>query len=268
MASPDSQMEISQRDTLGGLARSLMHQLRVSMFTALPGEVITWTEPDLVAEKPAFVQVKLHIKYEVQLKDGTIESAEYPPLPNVPVAYSGLSGLYLRGPLEPGEVGIVLFSMRGLDLWKNKGGPVDAVDQTICDINNGMFIPGIRHGSIAQFISPDSYVLGAEDGSYKLEIDKATKDLTLTTQGPNIRIESAAEVTVEAPSVKLGANATLGNARLNDPVSANAALTTFISQVSGLFNTPGPMVGAPGSVTKPGPVIGTISSASTKVSSE
>ena len=269
MSIPDTSLYIAQEDGLGGLIKVIGHSIKIGIFTAMPGEVLEWKKPVLEEEKPAFVDIKLQMRFQLQNDDGSVENIEYPPLPNVPIIYPGFAGMYMRGPLAVGETGVVLFCMRGLDTWKNKGGPLDPVDRFILDINNGIFIPGVRHGSNTPDIDPTKYVLGAEDDSYKLEVDIETKDLTLTTSGPNIRIQSAAEVTVEAPLIKLGEGATLGNARLNDPVAANAALTTFIAQVSALFNAdPGPVLSAPGLVTPPGPIIGTISSASTKVLSE
>lgn len=254
---------------LDQFANMLMREILIRMFVGMPGTVIAWTPPNKAESEPAFVQVRPDFKFSYIL-DREVKTEEMPIIPNVPVHYPGMAGIYMRGPIDPGETGWIKFAQRSIDVWINKGGPIDPVDPRILDINDAIFEPGLRHGVNAQDVSPGHYVLGAEDGSWKLEVDKAAKNITLTTSGPSIRIESAAEVTVEAPIVKLGANATLGNARLNDPVSANAELMAFIGQVTGIFNKlpPGPVVSGPGLVTPPGPIIGTISTASTKVLSE
>ena len=65
---------------------------------------------------------------------------------------------------------------------------------------------------------------------------------------------------LEAPSIKLGASATLGVARATDPVGPSAGMTAWMTAVSGYINT-----AAPGTVTPALPVgaVGAITTGST-----
>jgi len=261
MTIPGSSYARGKNPGLDKFATALMREIMLRMFVGMPGTVISWTPPDEVEGKPALVKVRPDFKFSYVL-DRQVLVEELPVIPNVPVHYPGMAGIFMRGPISPGETGWLKFAQRSIDVWIDKGGPIDPVDNRILDINDAIFEPGLRHGSNAKSVSPDHFVIGAEDGSWKLEIDKNTKDLTLTTSGPNIRIQSAAEVIVEAPSIKLGEGATLGNARLQDPVAPSPAMTAWIGNVgtalAALLQPVSPPVGD----------IGMISNASTKVKSE
>lgn len=105
------------------------------------------------------------------------------------------------------------------------------------------------------------------DGSIKVE-DKDGDSVELGAG--KITVKANSEVTVDATSVKLGTGATLGAARINDSVTGNAATAGGIDDIvvwagkvtlaiNGLV---------PGAILPLNPILGKITSASTKVKCE
>jgi len=205
------------------IVRDVMIRMRVGM----PASVVSWTAPVSAGpkSKPALVRVRPHFYTVVamnspgectpdllaegwvpaQENDGWVRKKPLPEIPNCPVAYMGPSGMLARGPLKEGEVGWIAFSDRSLDKWTQTGGPVDPVFQDFHLLNDAVFFPGLRYGTVAASIPQDHYAIGTEDGSAGMFIDNATLPAL-----PNIEVSTTgANATIDATTlVNLGANAT------------------------------------------------------------
>jgi hypothetical protein len=261
------------------LARSEIHSM-------MPATVTAYHAPTGIApnRKPAMVDVTIdfltrrdvNVAEDASEDETALERATgwqavgpYPPLVNCPVLYPGPDGMRSSGPIKVGASGWVFFVERSIDDWIQTGGPVDpAFDYQWHHLSDAIFVPGARYGSIAEDIAGDVYRIGSADGGAGMEISTSDPDvaaartITLRTDGPTATVDAATEV-------KLGEGATLGAARLTDPVAPTGDMTTFMAAVVTALNliaaAPGPVVIVP--PIPPG-TIGTISGASSKVKAE
>lgn len=186
-----------------------------------------------------------------------------PQVADLPVITPRGGGYGVYFDFREGDLGVVLCQdgpVRGL---YETGDPVVPQFPQGHDLGCGVIFPGGRVSNTETPTPPPNdagtLMVGADDGSASLVLRGAglpdpaeLGSATLATAGPTA-------------SLKLGGDAaTLGVARLTDPVDRNALMTTWMSQVTTAINTI-----APGSVTPfVTPTIGTISGASDKVVSE
>ena len=256
------------------LARSLVH-------TMMPGTVIRYHKPTGVGDErtPAMVDVRPDFLYRrkienpgdvmegeraIERSDGWHAQGSYPDLVSVPVAYSGPDGMRSSGPIDEGAHGWLFFAQRSIDGCINKGGPIDpAFDYQWHHLSDAIFVPGARYGAVAEDIDPNVDRVGSADGGAGMEITRGPKDtreVTVSTEGPTVTLDAAT-------SVKLGATATLGVARLTDPVNADTSMAAWIAAVQAALTTIAGVV--PGVVLPTPPTdFGVISGASSKVSAE
>ena len=282
--------------TASEFAKIIEQNTNINLRVGMPCEVLTWSPPVSAGplSKPAMVSVLPHFKFTVAINTpgeltpdeaalgwvlleengGYVKQKALPVISNVPVHYPGSAGMLMRGPLKVKEVGWIKFCDRSIDKWTQTGGPVDPGFAQFHDITDAIFEPGLRFGLAAGMIDLTKWVLGTEDGSAGFEIDAVDSPAL-----PNITMRTLGEsATVEAlTSVLLGIGAQLGVARLTDTTSADAGMQSFITgvvvaigQIAALLNAPGPVIGAPGSVTPVTPPgdFGVITSASVKVKAE
>lgn len=277
--SPSPDGNASPTDLVAAIVFDLLIRLKV----AEPAKVVKWRAPKQGNVDDALgprVDVKLSFKYaraidnEGDLKQGeqlSRETAglravgEWPTLPNLPVVTWGSPRFGHRGKIPEGTTGVVLFMDKLMDQWKNTGGPIDPGVHEPHSLNNGVFIPTLYHGRNSPPIDENVDVIGPEDGSAGLELNADSKDLRLFTSGSTATVDAAT-------AVDLGAGATLGVARLNDDVSAKAAMTTWALVVETFINTiaPGTITPANSFATTVAAAngFGSISSASAKVKAE
>lgn len=195
--------------------KSIVYTVKMGLRLAMPAEVLEYTAP-VPGLAPALVKVRPHFKSareidnpaELALGEMLVNQADrllavsnLPDIPNRPVMYLGHSNMRMQGPIEVGEVGLYVVCDRSLDQWINTGGPLDPSTSELHDLTDGVFIPGLRYGTIAQVIPEDADTIGREDGTAGMSIDRATKDIAVTTDGPNATIDAAS-------LIKLGALAT------------------------------------------------------------
>lgn len=101
-------------------------------------------------------------------------------------------------------------------------------------------------------------------GDVAVRVRMKSDGLSVEAKGATITITSTGAVQVTAA---LGQDITLNSgllkvARATDAVTVDAALVTTLGQIATLLNAPGPVVGAPGTVTPfTGPTVGTIAAA-------
>lgn len=244
MTTPTDAFVVGELPELDELLNALAQSVRLGLRTHVPGRVVTY-DP---ATQLAVVQVELQTVVRVRsLEDlppgaqlvGTPPNAKavLPPkiLKDIPVVFPGTASAYLTVPITPGVTGTLHVHDRDLTQWLLKGAPCDPLFAWTHILEASEFHPGL-HPKTAP-IAPAT-------------------DLTSTV--------------LEGPLVKLGRAALLGVARKTDTVTGSAVLQTWAQAVESALNTL-----APGSVATlwaaaaglPGG-LGTIESASTKVSSE
>ena len=255
--------------TLSQLFDAIVYTVKMGLRVRMPATVVSYQAP-VVGKSPALVTVlpdflsSREIDNPAELRAGEtllkqtdmlLAIGPIGPIPNCPVVFEGPAGMRSSGPLEPGEGGLYIVMDRSIDQWINTGGPLDPATSELHDITHGVFIPGARHGLNTGLVPDDAHRVGREDGTAGMSINRVTKDIALTTDGP------AATIDAES-TISLGALATLGVARLTDKTVADTSMAIFITNVIAAAAS-----GVP-TVIPPPTDFGVISSASGKVKSE
>lgn len=102
------------------------------LHTCLPAKIESYDSSNGTAE----VQPLLKRKF----KDG--EVVDLPICNQVPVAFPRTVTSYIHLPIKKGDVGLLLFSERSIDRYKNFGGSQDPQDPRKHNLSDGFFIPG------------------------------------------------------------------------------------------------------------------------------
>jgi hypothetical protein len=162
--------------TMGMLARAIIQRGQITTNVAMPGIVTAWRPPVSAGSesKPAMVDVRPDFKYAraidvddsagptEEVRDdptrGKLAIGTLPVIPNVPVCYLGSGGMQVRGPIEVGECGLIVFCDRDIDDWIQDGGPAEPIMRHARHaLINAIFIPGLRYGTVAHPVDPLLY---------------------------------------------------------------------------------------------------------------
>lgn len=133
------------------------------LHTAIPAEIESYDG----ATGQANCQPLLKRKF----KDG--EVVDLPLCNNVPVVFPRTTTSYIHLPIKKGDVGLLIFSERSVDRWKNFGGSQDPQDPRKHSLSDGFFIPG-GYPATVPAVSP-------EDGA--LHLKNATSELIMREDG-------------------------------------------------------------------------------------
>lgn len=221
---PSGDFSILVREILGAAARRVR--------SAYPAQVLAYYPPDPVLKDPAMVDVQIARKYARQVEHkedakqqetvrddaefGLLGVADIPPIPRVVVQYPGFAGMRITGPIPIGEEGLLITCDRSIDRWVRRGAtPVqDPVFPHAMNWKDSIFLPGLRSGADVGFdIVPEAaWRLGADDDTWALLVDAATKDLSLTTTGAALTVDALTEVKAGANAVSFAAKADLVDA--------------------------------------------------------
>ena len=123
--------------------KSISHALD-HVHTCLPGSVITF-------DSKQRAQIKVGLKRMVG--DSVIE---YPPCINVPVIFGGTQQWSVFHEVKEGDEGILVFSERAADSWKQQGGTQSPFDCRSFSMSDAYFIPGARPDTQAFPALPNS----------------------------------------------------------------------------------------------------------------
>lgn len=175
-----------------------------------------------------------------------------PRLVRVPVGYYKAGGFIITLPTQPGDEGILIFSDRSLDLWKVKGEKAAPDSARLHDISDAVFMPFPTSEPGAIQFDPDKLVIGKEDGTAVLTIDKETGDILL--KSPTKITCEAPEVIVESSTVAVTATTSL---TVTSPTSTFNGDVTVTGVVTATDFVPGggepPYLGHAHSGIDPGP---------------
>jgi hypothetical protein len=163
-------------DTLLGWQRDTLERCR----TVMVGQVVSYSDPPPRAA----------IQPVLQGRDAVGTRAVPPVLPRVPVLWPSFGGFRIQGMLVPGDEVVLLVSDRALDRWLTQGGVVDLESDRTHHLADALALPCIRTAPRVATPSLDRLTIGRDDGSAVLTIAL-----------------SGADVTVEAPQVRLGSGA-------------------------------------------------------------
>jgi len=247
------QYELGESPSLAKINHNWARNVRLSMRTHCPATLVAYDPAtqtatvtiDILSIVKVFVGVPG--QPDPNLINLTAPVAPYV-LTSIPVVWSGSgdSTGFLTFPLVPGCTGYVEVMDRGLQSWLDRLAPipVDPVQSATHALQDSVFVPGLT--------------------------DKLHR-ISVPTDMVGARLYHQVQIVLEAgAALKLGGDAAvLGNARLTDTTSPNAEMTTFMAQIVTALTTLS--AGAAVPIVTPIPPVttmGTITSASTKVTSE
>lgn len=128
-----SNRDASLQELLGSAFQSQMNNIH----TAIPCIVIA------VRDNGNGAMVDIQPTINQKFKDNTVK--ERPPILGVPVSFPVSSTAGVLFPIKVGTTGTAIFSMRGLDIWKNSNGkPSTPSNASKFDKSDALFFPGIQ----------------------------------------------------------------------------------------------------------------------------
>ena len=192
-----------------------------SMFTCIPGFVVDFDEPTQTAT--------LQIAIQKINKDGEFE--DHPEIIDCQVGFAG-SDVVVGHKILPNTEGLILFSQRGIDNWRDSGGICQPSTRRKFDITDAFFLPFFRSDpNLIQGFKNDGAWMATKDGQYFFHlksdgsIDVNVKETTWKTEKFTID-SSEVEMTgnlkvaknVEAENVKASSSSSAGSVKLESHV--------------------------------------------------
>lgn len=126
-------MESTRKPTQTELIKSSFAELMKGRCTSIPGHLVAYDPERQVAQ----------IQVGIEQRDINGNRSAIDTLVEVPVYMYGGS-FCVEVQLDPGHEGIVIFSQRCIDGWFTTGGVADNPIARFHDMNDAMFLPGLR----------------------------------------------------------------------------------------------------------------------------
>jgi hypothetical protein len=125
---------MSQTASLTEFTKRSFFEMMKSVATSIPGHVI------------AFDPVTQHAQIQIGVVRKDVNGVEFTPTPliEVPVQFIGGASHFVEFEINTGDEGVILFSQRCIDGWKTTGGVANAPMLRFHDINDAVFVTGVR----------------------------------------------------------------------------------------------------------------------------
>lgn len=173
------------------------------VYTCAPGHIITFD--------PALQRAQVRIGIESVDRNGA--TSQLPPIADVPVLFPGGTQFTTIHQINPGDEGLIVFSQRCVDGWKQTGGVANNPLARFHDTHDAFFIPGFRPLStrISGFAN-DGIRMQSRDGIKHVWI-KSSGDIELTNGPGSFKMQPDGKIvingtciinpdgTIEAPNV-------------------------------------------------------------------
>lgn len=141
---------MSQEQEIGKSLSSLLQEALSASFNYQADSIHTIIPCIVLAVRDNLNGMMVDIQPTInqKLEDGT--TAERPQILGVPVQFPCSKTAAFTFPINVGDTGIALFSMRNLDAWKNgTGRPTAPMNNAKFDKGDAIFIPGIQPPSVS-----------------------------------------------------------------------------------------------------------------------
>lgn len=175
--------------------------------TSVPGHILTYD--------PTLQRAQVRIGIEVVAASGFTDSL--PPIADVPVLFLGGTKFSTIHQIDPGDEGLILFSQRCVDGWKQTGGVASNPLARFHDMHDAFFIPGFRPlpTRISGFAN-DGIRMQSRDGSQHVWI-KSSGEIIANNGAAYVQITSAGEVNIDngAGHIRMAAD---GKVRINGAI--------------------------------------------------
>ena len=191
-----------------------------------------------------------------KFKDGTV--AERPAILGVPVSFQVSKKAGFLFPVEVGDTGTALFSMRNMDGWKaGNGRPTNPGNFAKMDKGDAIFLPGIQPPSVA-VNNPASHVLthstkdtvmfgnlGGVEAEVRIKADGSigikTSNMPIIVEGSDVTVNATNSINFNAQSMVVDVPDTtwIGNINLQGTLTqvGNYSMTGVATFNGVIFNT-------------------------------
>lgn len=158
------------------------------VYTSVPGHIVTFN---------AATQ-KAQVKIGIERVDKNGIASDIPVIDDVPVLFSGGTQFMVTHQINTGDEGLIVFSQRCIDGWKQTGGVASNPLARFHDIHDAFFIPGVR--PLATRISGfanDGVRIQSRDGDTHVWL-KASGEIIADNSLANVQISDAGDVNITA----------------------------------------------------------------------
>lgn len=204
------------------LSASFQAQMN-NIYTAIPCLVVSVAGPSRVNIQPAINQ---------KMKEGSVK--ERPVILEVPISFPVSKTAGMTFPINAGDTGIAVFSMRSIEAWKSSDGyPSTPLNFAKMDKNDAMFIPGIQTQSTS-VNDPGKHSFAHSVSDTVMFAGLGTGEETEVRLKPSgeILIQTNKSVVVQCDTADVVANT---SASITTPeLAINAEATTWIGNVTHL----------------------------------
>lgn len=175
------------------------------VYTSAPGHIVTFN---------AATQ-KAQVKIGIERVDKNGIASDIPVIDDVPVLFSGGTQFMVTHQINTGDEGLIVFSQRCIDGWKQTGGVASNPLARFHDIHDAFFIPGVRPLAtrISGFANDGVRIQSRGGGQHvwikssgEIVLDNGSGQFTLQADG-TVNINGAiinTDGTIEAPNVTFG----------------------------------------------------------------
>lgn len=184
------------QESLNAQSNKLLNEI----WTAIPCVVLG------VIDSLNGAMVNIQPSINQRTKDGTVK--ERTPILGVPVVFPCSRTSAFTFPIQAGDTGLAIFSMRNLDAWKNSQGfPSAPLNFAKFDKGDAIFVPGLQPSSIS-VNNPSSrfWHHNTKDTVVAHNIGTANEvEMRMTPEG-NFLIKTNADVQLQAENVAVSAS--------------------------------------------------------------
>lgn len=161
----------SLRGTIAEVFSQRMEAERQSIWTSLPGEVVSVSGDGRTATIRPLYKARFN---------GASDPVQMPDIVDVPIQWPRGGGMLMRFPLRPGDQGEIRVQARNLDDWYGKGTAEPAATARMHDLSDSTFQPGLSSSQApAGPYDPDNFELSSEDGQHRIRMSPQGKfDMT------------------------------------------------------------------------------------------
>lgn len=184
-----------------GLVRTTFRELMKGVCTSVPGHILTYD--------PVLQRAQVQIGIEVVAAAGFTD--RLPPIADVPVFFLGGTKFVVAHQVDPLDEGMIFFSQRCVDGWKQTGGVANNPLTRFHDVHDAFFIPGFRPlpTRISGFAN-DGVRMQSRDGGHHVWI-KSSGEIIADNGAARVQITSGGAVNIEngAGHIRMAADGTV-----------------------------------------------------------
>lgn len=195
-----------------------------NMYTAIPCVVLA------IRDNLEGQEVDIQPSINQRLRDGTTK--ERPAILGVPVSFQVSSTAGFTFPINVGDTGLAIFSMRNMDAWKSGSGrPTTPLNFAVMDKGDAIFLPGIQPPSVA--VNNPSKRMWSHSTSDAVLVNNIGTgqevEVRLKANG-NVVINTQQDVEVNCETATVNANSSI---ELNaTSMTVDVANTTWIGNIT------------------------------------